>query len=181
MRYNYEYLINFSNENKIKLYDKYNEFQKLNSDSLIECFCNECNENVISKKFRYFILNFFCKKCNIKKKLLNKTDKTDKIDKIKCNHSYLIEFCNKNNITLNEKYKDFQKINSNSIIDGKCINYNCNNYFSKKFKSLLDNKYCDNCNQNLSIFYNDNKIKNKEVKRYDYNFLMEYCKEPINL
>ena len=173
MKYNYEYLINFSNENNIKLCDKYNEFQKLNSESLIECFCNNCKENVFSKKFRYFILNFFCKKCNLKK--INLLDKPDKEKKIRYNYNFLIDYCNKNNIILNEKYKEFEKINCNSMIDGKCINQNCNNYFSKKFKLLLNNVYCNNCNQNLSVNYENNKIKNKQVKRYDYNFLIKYC------
>jgi hypothetical protein len=96
-------------------------------------------------------LNHFCPECN----------KINKNIKFNYNNNFLIKFCQDNNIILLEDYK-IKKINRESIITGKCLNYNiCNNIFNKTFRLMISGAYCDNCTSNnksikLSITLREN-------------------------
>ena len=55
-------------------------------------------------------------------------------------------FCNENNIILTGYYSNAKTINSFAIIEGKCINNDCDFNFKKEFRSLIrTNGYCIEC------------------------------------
>ncbi len=68
-KYNYEYLTEFCEENKIKLSKDYSQ-EKLNKDYVIDAKCNSCDEGVINKKMYYFLFIPLCTKCTAKKRLI---------------------------------------------------------------------------------------------------------------
>ena len=65
-----------------------------------------------------------------------------KTQKKRYNYELLKNYCQENNIELLKDYSN-DKINRDSIIEGKCIHIDCNETFSKNFKILLLSKgYC---------------------------------------
>jgi hypothetical protein len=61
---------------------------------------------------------------------------------MKFNNETLIYYCNNNDIQL---LKNYDKINRESYIEGKCIN-NCENSFNKNFRQLVKTgAYCSDC------------------------------------
>ncbi len=81
--------------------------------------------------------------------------------RIRYNLDLLITFCNSNKIKLSKDYRN-ENINSNTRIEGKCINIGCSNEFNKKFIILCKtNGYCKGCN----IRIGKNKAKEKTIKR----------------
>jgi very-short-patch-repair endonuclease len=79
-------------------------------------------------------LNQFCQECNKIKKNI----------KFSYNYDYLKHFCGNNNIELSRDYKS-DKINRESIIEGRCLN-GCIVNFKKTFRMLIKyGAYCDDC------------------------------------
>jgi hypothetical protein len=64
--------------------------------------------------------------------------------KTKFDINLLKSFANENNIVINGNY---EKLNRDSIINGKCNTIDCSSEFSKAFRTLYDNNsfYCDLC------------------------------------
>ena len=94
--------------------------------------------------------------------------------KVKYDIDMLIDFCNQHQIILIRDYSnDF--INRDTIIEGICLNENCENIFIKPFRQLLKiMAYCEDCSKtngkhkiketNLKNFGVDNPMKNEEIK-----------------
>ena len=59
---------------------------------------------------------------------------------------------------------EYNKINRQTIITGKCITFDCNEYFSKAFRTLFDNKsfYCDKCMMKIKV----ENIQNTTLKNH---------------
>jgi flagellar hook protein FlgE len=65
------------------------------------------------------------------------------MNKIIYNKEYLENFCNKNNIILNNFY---EKTNRNTKIEGNCVTKMCNGVFNKTFLYITKNgAFCENC------------------------------------
>lgn len=65
---------------------------------------------------------------------------------MKYDYNTLNAFCNEQNILLCEDYSS-QKLNSNTIIEGKCVNDDCHLIMKKEFRSFINNPYCNNCSK----------------------------------
>lgn len=90
---------------------------------------------------------------------------------MKYNKETLIIYCKENNITLLYDYND-KPINRENIIEGICVNENCDKTFNKNFRQLVKTgAYCQLCMTNVS----KNKIRDSNVK-YDINMLTQFCK-----
>lgn len=77
-------------------------------------------------------------------------------------YTYLKDLCDKNNIKLLHDYS-CSNINIFSNIEGECLNEECNNQFSKSFRSLLKtNGYCLSC----SKIFGKEKIKQTCLDKY---------------
>lgn len=87
-------------------------------------------------------------------------------------HTYLMKYCEENNVKLCDEYHN---INIFTIINGICKNEDCENTFSKSFRSLVKtNGYCIKCakmigNEKAKIvciekYGVDNPLKSEEVK-----------------
>jgi hypothetical protein len=75
-------------------------------------------------------------------------------------YTYLKSFCEENNIMLSE---DYDNVNIFTIINGICKNENCENNFSKSFRSLVKtNGYCLICAKELG----NTKAKQTCLKKY---------------
>ena len=66
---------------------------------------------------------------------------------MKYDYQTLNDFCKEHEIVLCEDYSKLIKINSSTIIEGKCINSNCNYNFKKEFRSFINNTYCFECSK----------------------------------
>jgi len=87
---------------------------------------------------------------------------------------YLNKYCLDNNITLINKL-EYNNINCNTIIEGKCKKNDCDKYFKKKFYKLVKtNAYCLECiynnakekrkQTNLNTIGNENYFQNDKIK-----------------
>ena len=73
-------------------------------------------------------------------------------------YTRLKEFTDENNIILLDDYSQ-KPVNIFYTIEGKCLNKECTDIFSKSFRSLFKtNGYCLNCSKNSG------KIKSKNTK-----------------
>lgn len=85
-------------------------------------------------------------------------------------------FVNENSIELIGTY---EKLNRESIINGKCKTIECNCEFNKAFRTLLVNKsfFCENCTNKIKC----NNIKNTTLKNFGVScsFLSPIIKEKI--
>jgi len=189
MLYNNTTLITYCQDNHIELLDDYTNI-KINRDYSVKGNCKSkletCNK-IFNKKFRQLVKTGpYCLICAIE----NGKQKF----KLKCkyNLSYLIEFCNKNRIILNDDYTS-KNINRDTIIRGICLTEDCNNNFNKPFRELLKiNGYCFDCSKengktkiietNLTKYGVDNpmkttefkeKIKNTNMKKYGVEHILQ--------
>jgi len=88
------------------------------------------------------------------------------------NVNTLFQYINENNIILAKNYTE-QKVNRDTIINGNCLNKNCEDLFSKSFRQLVKTQaYCFNCSLKNGIL----KIKNQKIT-YNYDRLSKYCNE----
>ena len=89
--------------------------------------------------------------------------------RIRYNLDLLITFCNSNKIKLSKDYRN-ENINSNTRIEGECINIGCSNEFNKKFIILCKtNGYCKGC----TIRIGRNKAKATTLKKYGVENAMQ--------
>jgi len=74
---------------------------------------------------------------------------------------------------------NYEKLNRESIINGKCKTNECNGEFNKAFRTLFVNKsfFCENCTNNIKY----NNIKNTTLKNYGVScsFLSPIIREKI--
>jgi hypothetical protein len=153
MQYNCKTLVEYCNENKIILLNKY---ENINRDTYIDFKC-ECGNNC-NKRFRQLIkTGAFCKTCMAK----NTTIKISK-SKLKYDITVLNNFCSENNILLTDDYQNVL-VNRDTVIEGFCITQNCDNKFSRPLRELLKhNGCCANCSKENG----KNKIINTCVTKY---------------
>ena len=132
MKYNNQSLIEYCNNNKLILCNDYSNV-KINRESYIEGLCiKETCKNKFNKNFRQLEkTGAFCESC------MNEIGNNKIRDsKVKYDNIMLMNFCNDNKIILINDY-DNQYINRDSIIEGICLNQNCENNFRKPFRQLL--------------------------------------------
>ena len=82
----------------------------------------------------------------------------------------LIQYCAANSVILD---KEYDKVNRETIIEGKCIN-ECDNHFNKSFRSIFEfGALCKTCSVKNGVIkqkelfmkkYNGHPLKNKEVR-----------------
>jgi hypothetical protein len=109
-------------------------------------------------------------------------------NRIRYNYEFLQKLCKENSIILLKDYIN-EKINRDSIIEGKCKSENCNEKFSKVCRNLYRNNnygyYCDKCikqirrnkidNTNLVKYGFKNALQNQEVKeKQEKNIFEKY-------
>jgi hypothetical protein len=99
---------------------------------------------------------------------------------MKYDYNTLLDFCKEHNIILCEmdKLNNLNKINYNTIIQGKCVNPSCNFNFKKEFRSLIrSNGYCIECNKINA----KNKLKNTWFEKYgvDHISKLDYFKSKV--
>lgn len=158
MKYNNETLINYCNEQNIKLINDYSN-EKITRENYIEgkCLTNNCGE-LFNKTFRQIVkTGAYCKMCIdeiSKNKIRNALVKWD--------INELNKFCCNNDIILIKDYSDVF-INRNTIIEGFCKKDNCNNIFKKTFREILKlNGFCALCSKENG----KSKIKATNLKKY---------------
>jgi hypothetical protein len=88
--------------------------------------------------------------------------------KVKYNYELLKSFCQVNELNIIDKL-NISDINCNTIIQDKCINKNCNNYFNKKFHILYKTKIftCKKCTIDNSKL----KIKQTITEKYGVEYV----------
>ena len=185
LKYSFESLQKFCNENSIELCRDYSQ-EVVRRETKIECKCrNEGCDEVFNKSFYAFISNSFCGKCvkiqkykKAKETFMNKygvinpkqiqTVKDSIISPI-YNLTKLEQFCNENKIVLINNYNNIN-INKNTNIFGRCMSKLCVNNFDKKFCELVKtNGYCRDCT------YKNAKDKRKEtcLEKYGVESVMK--------
>ena len=94
---------------------------------------------------------------------------------------HLQNFCNENKIILIKSYDDC-KVTRDTIIEGKCINNECDSDFNKVFRQLKKSGgYCQKCTNNIKKI----NIKNTCFKKYGVEHALqvkdirEKCKNTI--
>ena len=155
MKFNNETLIDYCNNNDIQLLKNYD---KINRESYIEGKCiNNC-ENTFNKNFRQLVkTGAYCADCM---KIIG--NKKIRESKVKYDTNMLIDFCEKNNIILENDYSH-KFINRDYIVEGFCKNNECKNTFKKPFRELLKlDGYCTDCSKEIGKL----KIKNTNIKKY---------------
>jgi len=161
MKYNNQKLIEYCTINNILLMNEYKD-SKINRESYIEgkCVTDNC-KNIFNKTFRQLtITGGYCQPCI---HILSSHKIRD--SKVKYDIQKLNLFCNENNILLTDDYSN-KFINRDTIIQGICLNSDCNNVFNKSFRQLLKiNGYCENCSKENGKI----KIKETNIKRYGVN------------
>lgn len=107
---------------------------------------------------------------------------------MKYDYQTLTDFCEERDILLYEDYSEVTKINSSTIIEGKCVNDDCHLNIKKEFRSFINNPYCNECSkinakQKLKTTWLNkygvehiskldhfkNKVKETSLKRYGTN------------
>ena len=190
-KYDFELLDKYCKENGVTLVEDYgNNYLDGNVNIKCRCVYKNC-ESDFEKKFSNLIkTGSYCKVCIkivanerrkqfcLKKYGYENITKTDcykeKVVSKKFNYDLLQEFCKNNNICLSENYEN-EKLHAHCLIKGKCSNVDCNNFFYKKFYSLINkNSLCKNCiihnakevrkKTNLKTIGVENYFQNTEVK-----------------
>lgn len=154
VKYNYEFLQKYSDENNIKLLKDYSN-EKVNRDTKIEakCVTENCDE-IVNKNFRYYIEHgVYCKLCSITV-IKNKIKKTN-LEK------YGVE-----NVFKNEKVKE--KIKQTNLEKYGVENPNQNKDIKEKIKITCLERYgVESPLKNDSI---KEKIKLSCLERYGVNY-----------
>ena len=169
LRYDYDTLIAYCNENKLEI--KSIENNNCNRETVIEGHCKtpNCSES-FNKSFRQLVkVGGFCSNCSKMVGIVkNKTTYLEKHTKS------LIEYCLKNETQLLKSYED-EHIDRDTVIEGNCKTPNCNKSFSKPLRQLLKlGGFCFECakdlgkckivNTNLERFGCKNGMQNSEVR-----------------
>jgi len=163
MRFNSENLIDYCKNNNITLLQSYDNVKR---ESYIEgkCIFDEC-KSTFRKNFRQLVkTGAYCGSCITKIASIKIHN-----SKVKYDINVLNNFCNENNILLAYDYSN-KLVNRDTIIEGICKNYNCENIFSKPFRQLLKiNGYCEIC----SIENSKIKILETNIKKYGVDHFMK--------
>jgi hypothetical protein len=163
MRYNRENLIEYCKNNDIALLQSYDNVKR---ESFIEgkCIFDEC-KNTFCKNFRQLVkTGAYCGSCITKIASIKIHN-----SKVKYDINVLDKFCNENTILLVNDYSN-KLVNRDTIIEGICNNYNCENIFSKPFRQLLKiNGYCENCSKENGKI----KILETNIKKYGVGHFMK--------
>jgi hypothetical protein len=163
MRFNSENLIEYCKNNNITLLQSYDNVKR---ESYIEgkCIFDEC-KSTFCKNFRQLVkTGAYCGSCITKIASIKIHN-----SKVKYDINVLDNFCNENNILLTDDYSN-KLVNRDTIIEGICNNYNCENIFSKPFRQLLKiNGYCDFCSKENG----KTKILETNIKKYGVGHFMK--------
>ncbi len=154
-QYNYAYLQQFCEDNKIELVDEYSKENKMTRISIIQGKCKGENcGGFFKKSFRQLFETYdLCTSCLYKQRRIIQSDTN--IYSV----SSLLLYCNDNNITLTKNY--IEPIGRETKIEGKCKNIECVKIFTKKFRMLIiSNGYCEDCT-------NNNKAKKVSISRIE--------------
>jgi hypothetical protein len=82
---------------------------------------------------------------------------------------HLQNFCNENNMILIKSYHDC-KVTRDTIIEGKCINNDCDSDFNKVFRQLKKSGgYCKKCTNNITKI----NIQNTCLKKYGVEHVLQ--------
>jgi len=94
------------------------------------------------------------------------------MSKIKYNYELLKIICN--DVILLNDYSSYN-INRDTIIKGKCVTLNCDNFFNRAFRYLFrsSNFSCDICTKNISKI----KSKNTFISKYGVENPMRKVRE----
>ena len=89
--------------------------------------------------------------------------------KVRYNNELLQNFCETNCIILIKDYSN-EKLNRDSIIEGKCKTENCNECFKKTFRIVYNIKgFCENCTRKNG----HEKNKNTCITRYSVKYPLQ--------
>ncbi len=97
---------------------------------------------------------------------------------MRCDYSTLMEFLEEHNILTLREYDEKERINAFTVIEGKCINENCDTFFRKEFRSLLKtNGYCFECTKNIAKI----KLKQNCFEKYgvEHTSKLVHVKEKV--
>lgn len=172
-RYNYEFLIDFCEKNKITLLEDY-LLEKLNKDYKIKSKCLNCDDGICHKSFYNFINHPFCPKCTEQKRL--KTMEENNLKKYGVRHISMIkEVKEKIKKTNLEKYgvenpsqnKEIHMKKENTTMKNYGVKYSMQNKdIREKFKKNFFNKYgVENPSQVPEIAEKQNK-QGCQIKEY---------------
>ena len=187
LKYSYESLQKFCNENCIELCRDYSQ-EVIRRDTTIEGKCNnkDC-DNVFTKSFTAFLNNNYCNSCvkiekykKSKDTFLNKYGVINpkQIQSVKdtivspiYNLIKLQQFCYENKIALINNYENINiNINQNTNIIGECMTRLCVNNFNKIFRELVKtNGYCRDCTYENA----KNKRKKTCLEKYGVESVMK--------
>jgi len=179
MKYSNQTLIEYCNNNNIQLTTDYTD-ENITRDSYIKgkCTINDCC-NEFNKNFRQLVkTGAYCQTC-MSAIAVNKIRES----LVQYDSEVLIDFCNKNNISLLQDYSS-QFVNRYTVIEGCCLTVNCCNQFRKPFRQLLKiNGYCENCSKengkikikktNMQKYGVDYGMKNTEIKEKQKNTIIK--------
>ncbi len=161
MKYDYIALNNFCINNNVILLQDYSK-ENVNRETKIQYKCKNC-DNIFDKSLRQLFKTYnYCNDCM----------KVISIDKIKnklseFNVEKLNNYCEENNIILNESYN---YTNRNTVIKGKCNSINCDNNFTKSFRQLIKlGGYCSDC----CLEKGKEKIKKTNMEKYGVDYLLK--------
>jgi hypothetical protein len=201
-KYDFDRLDKYCKENNVTLLQDYLQ-QSLNRDSIIDgkCVYENCNNTFEKIFYELEKRGAYCKSCltniaNEKRKITclekygveNSSQSNEVKNNIiskKFNFNLLQEYCNKNNVYLNENYENI-KLHAHYLIKGKCTSNNCYNVFIKKFHKLINtNALCKKCivivskekrkETNLKILGCENYFQNENIKnKIKESFLLKY-------
>ena len=200
VKYDFARLQKYCFENGITLIKNY-ESISLTKDVFIEgkCTTNSC-EGVFNKRFSQLEKSGgYCSQCQIKvsierrktsciekygtENIMRCSDIKDKFESKKFNFELLNKYCSENGITLIGNYEN-EKLHAHYKINGRCINKNCNNEFSKIFHKLyLRGGHCNSCilikakevrlNTNLELYGVENLFQNEKAKEFSKQTCLE--------
>ena len=97
---------------------------------------------------------------------------------MRCDYPALMEFLKEHNILTLREYDEKERINAFTVIEGKCINENCDTFFKKGFRSLLKtNGYCFECTKNIAKI----KLKQTWFEKYGVEHIsqLDHIKEKV--
>jgi hypothetical protein len=177
MKYNSETLVTYCNVNNITIINHYNH-KDITRESYIQLKCIECSDQ-FDKNFRQLVkTGAYCQKC-----MSNIANNKIRSAKVKYDTNMLTDFCNINKIMLTNDYSN-KFVNRDTIIEGNCLNENCENNFRKHFRQLLKiGGYCEDCSKingkhkiketNLKKIGVDNPMKNAEIREKQKQTIIE--------
>jgi hypothetical protein len=138
-KYSYNSLMSFCKDKNIELLEDYST-KKITQYTTIKGKCinyDTCNGS-FNKQYMALLDNQKCSDC---------------ANNNKFTYSYLMSFCETNNIILTKDYKHID-LSQYTFIEGKCPNYNiCKGIINKRFLTLVKEPSCSDCTKGVKNCY----------------------------